>query len=127
MKKTISRLSICLLLFGALTSCTAPRPDYTMVEGYDTETLDNGYGLPVNSCRMLSLEASPECMLGNPSKVEVLDSQIVVLDNEKLYVFGMDGRFRYHIGRKRERTQRIYLPFHFLHGQRGACAADRFL
>lgn len=100
MKKTISRLSICLFLSGALASCTASQSDYTMVEGYDTETLENGYGLPVNSCRMFPLEASPECMLSNPSKVEVLDSQIVVLDNEKLHVFGMDGRFRNHIGRK---------------------------
>lgn len=93
-----SFLSALLLLLFA--SCTAPEPNHAVIKGYDTEKRNNGEGLEINSFRMVPLEASPECMLGNPSKIEVLDSLIFIQDNDKLHVFDMNGQFLNHIGRR---------------------------
>lgn len=91
-----SFLSALLLLL--VVSCTTPESNHVVIKGYDIETRNNGEGLVINSFRMIPLEASPECMLGNPSKVEVLDSLIFIHSDNKLHVFDMKGQFLNHIG-----------------------------
>lgn len=89
--------TLSLFLFA---SCVAHYSNHAVIEGYDTGNRNNGEGLAIKSFRMLPLEALPECMLGNPSKVEVLDSLIFIHDNNSLHVFDTNGKFLNHIGRR---------------------------
>lgn len=98
-KISFSTFLSSLLLF-LLASCTTPEVNQTVIKGYDTDVMANGEGLEINSFRMVALEASPECMLGNPSKVEVFGSLIFIQDDKKLHVFDINGQYLKHIGRR---------------------------
>lgn len=70
----------------------------TIVSGYDKETKENGEGLDITSFRAIPLEYTEGSMLVSPHKVEIQDTAIIILDNNRVLVYDMEGHFRRQIG-----------------------------
>ena len=53
--------------------------------------------------KYIPLETTPECLIGNIEKIEILDDHIIIFDRfitEKIFVFNLDGKFITTLGKK---------------------------
>lgn len=97
---------IAAIVFGGCYSSSSTLGDYIADEVIQINSPDNGALLKLSdyckSARIIPLQTSSDCLLGEIQKIEINEDNVYVQDDRKdgILCFDIKGRFKMRIGRK---------------------------
>ena len=91
--------SLLSMITIGLLSCSTPEMAKLSISGYDDKTKGNGDGIALKRVEIIPLESTTNSMLTTISKAVLLDSLVVVQENNRILSFDKNGHFRNQIGR----------------------------
>lgn len=97
-KKTLGYL----FLFFVISSGCIEKDNHgglTVIKGY-TDKYTNNKNLNIKSFRVVPLETNDSCLIKYISKIEIVDSLILVLSDERLFCFNYLGKYKYSLSNK---------------------------
>lgn len=99
--KRIVLASIILSLPLLLYSCVSSKESIGLpITGYNVPARENGTGFTGVKYKIIPLERKADCALISPKKIEIVDSTILVLEENKLVAYDLEGRYLGTIGQR---------------------------
>ena len=95
----VKKIILYLVLAGLGVACKEEKGSYKglqIIKGFQDEALENGLNLEIASFEIVPLEMTPASILSRIERLEVVDSFLLIQDNEKVLCFNRSGEYQWY-------------------------------